>query len=699
MRQVGQSLSNRTRLYARLAGATVRVALGGLLSRDRERLRERQFDAFISYSHALDGRLAVALQQALHRLARPWYRLRALHVFRDDTNLAANPDLWSSITTGLGAARYFVLLASPEAARSEWVGKEIHHWREHKPEHRMLLVLTAGELHWDPEARDFDWERTDAVPRALSGAFGDEPRYVDLRFARDLEPLSLRDPRFRDAVADLAAAIHERPKDELIGEDVRQHRRTRRIAWSAALALLGLAIAASVAAIVAVRERDRAEEQLRLATSRFVTQEATGALGDQHSQSVLLALEAHELSQTPEARSLLYRALARRPEIVRFMQSDAGAPSEVAFSPDGETLAAPTSSGVVDLWDADSGRLGQPVQVEGVPLLAAAYSESGDTLAAGAEDGSVHLFDAESRQEYSELRPRREYGAALSLTFAGDRRLAAGYSDDIVVLWDTDSGRVVDELKAPGGPVDELSFGSRGRQLAVGSGGATVDVWELRGLPGFVTSLDLGTTSEAVSFSPRGDTLAVGTLEGDVRLWDSRGWRPLDSPGRLPDAVSDLAFSANGRALAIATNDSEVRLWSTREVEWLREPLLGHIGSVAAVSFAPSGLGLASAGRDGNLIMWDPNRSDRLAQIFPAKTARGYARMAFDPVTGRLAWTAPRGGLLLGDLAGGRPTGASVSVTHEKHVRGVQTQPHHLQPRVQPGRRDARGGDWKGRPS
>ena len=468
------------------------------------------------------------------------------------------------------------------------------------------------------------------MPRALSGTFRDEPRYVDLRFARDLEPLSLRDPRFRNAVADLAAAIHEHPKDELIGEDVRQHRRTRQMAWHRGAGPFGLAIAASVAAIVAVRERDRAEEQLRLATSGSVAQEATGALGDQHSQSVLLALEAYELSQTPEARSLLYRALARRPEILRFMQSDAGAPSEIAFSPDGETLAAPTlQSGVVDLWDADSGRLGQPAQVEGVPLLAAAYSESGDTLAAGAEDGSVHLFDAESRQEYSELRPRREYGAALSLTFAGDRRLAAGYSDGIVILWDTDSRRVVDELPAPGGlGVSELSFGSRGRQLAVGSGGATVDVWELKGLPGFVRPLDLGTTSEAVSFSPRGDTLAVGTLDGDVRVWDSRGWTPLDSPGRLPGAVSDLAFSANGRALAIATIDSEVRLWSTRDLEWLREPLLGHIGSVAAVSFAPSGLGLASAGRDGNLIMWDPNRSDRLAQILScqdrARVIRGW---------------------------------------------------------------------------
>lgn len=30
------------------------------------------YDAFISYSHALDGRLAPALQSALHRFTKPW---------------------------------------------------------------------------------------------------------------------------------------------------------------------------------------------------------------------------------------------------------------------------------------------------------------------------------------------------------------------------------------------------------------------------------------------------------------------------------------------------------------------------------------------------------------------------------------------------------------------------------------------------
>jgi WD40 repeat protein len=415
--------------------------------------------------------------------------------------------------------------------------------------------------------------------------------------------------------------------------------------------------------LVAVSERDRAEEQLRLAVSRLLTQQAAEGLADQHSQSLLLALEAVGLSETPEARAMLYRTIVRRPEIVRFMQSDSGAPFDVAVSPETETLAVATQGGVVDLWDSDSGRLEGHVRVDGVPLLSTAYNESGDRLALGAEDGRVYLFDARSEEKVSELRPPRDYGPALTLAFAGERRLAAGYSGGIVIIWDTHSRRAVAKLPGPGSEaVDSLSFGSRGRRLAVSARSSAIDVWEIRDRPRLLRSQDLGpTVSEAVSLSPRGDTLAVGTVHGDVRLWDSRDWRPLASPARLPQAVSDLAFSADGAVLAIATNDSRVRLWSTRKRGWLRGPMAGHIGSVAAVSFAPSGLGLVSAGRDGNLITWDPIRRDRLAQILPVDVAREGARMAFDPGRGRVAWTTDDGRLLLAQLEASAQNGPSLS--------------------------------------
>jgi hypothetical protein len=75
-----------------------------------------RYDAFMSYSHAADNLLA----PALHAFAKPWNRRRALHVFRDKTSLAVSPELWPMIETALSTWRYFLLLASPESARSHW---------------------------------------------------------------------------------------------------------------------------------------------------------------------------------------------------------------------------------------------------------------------------------------------------------------------------------------------------------------------------------------------------------------------------------------------------------------------------------------------------------------------------------------------------------------------------------------------------
>ncbi len=215
------------------------------------------FDGFISYSHAADGRLAPAVQRGLQALAKPWHRRRALWIFRDQTGLAVTPALWTSITKALDSSEYFVLMASPEAAKSPWVNKEIEHWVATKSPDRILPVVTDGEWRWDTERGDFAADST-AVPAALRGAFTEEPLYLDLRWARDEGQLSLRHSRFRDGIAQLAAPMHGISKDDLEGEDVRQHRRARRL-WSVAIASLALlTLVASLTGVLAVRNADRA---------------------------------------------------------------------------------------------------------------------------------------------------------------------------------------------------------------------------------------------------------------------------------------------------------------------------------------------------------------------------------------------------------------------------------------------------------
>lgn len=160
-----------------------------------------RYNAFISYSHAANAGLAPALQSGLHRFARPWYRLRALRIFRDATNLSVSPGLWSSIEKELAEAEYFLLLASPEAAASPWIAREVDFWLTQRSPERLLIVLSDGEICWDQAAGDFDWARTTALPRRLSGAFREEPLYLDFRDLNTSHDLSWRNPAFRDRIA------------------------------------------------------------------------------------------------------------------------------------------------------------------------------------------------------------------------------------------------------------------------------------------------------------------------------------------------------------------------------------------------------------------------------------------------------------------------------------------------------------------
>jgi len=164
------------------------------------------YDAFLSYAHDADEVFAPVVQRGLQHLAKPWNRRRVMEVFRDETSLAASPGLWPSIRAALDASRWLVLLASPEAARSHWVGEEITHWVSAKGVDHLLVVVTDGTWVWDDDGGDLSPTST-AGPRALLGVFPAEPKYLDMTWARRDAGLTLRNARFRDQIATLASAI------------------------------------------------------------------------------------------------------------------------------------------------------------------------------------------------------------------------------------------------------------------------------------------------------------------------------------------------------------------------------------------------------------------------------------------------------------------------------------------------------------
>jgi hypothetical protein len=125
-----------------------------------------------------------------------------------------------------------------------------------------LILLTEGEIAWDEANAEFDWAVTTALPKQLSRVFAEEPLYTDLRWAKSADQLSTRHSQFRAAILNVAATLLQRPKDELDGDDVRQYRKARRLAWSGVASLVVLLVSALIAAYLAAQQRNLALRRL-----------------------------------------------------------------------------------------------------------------------------------------------------------------------------------------------------------------------------------------------------------------------------------------------------------------------------------------------------------------------------------------------------------------------------------------------------
>ena len=361
--------------------------------------RSLRYAAFLSYSRAADAGLATAIQQALHQFAKPWYRARAIRVFRDDSSLSVNPGLWTSITTALDDSEYFILLASPLASASPWVDRELDYWLAHHPSQTLLIAVSDGDIRWDPVGGDFDPDGTTCLPPALYGRLTEEPRWVDFRDIRGEHNLSLRVAAFRDKVADLAAPLHHIDKDELAGEDVRQHLRTLRLVRSGATALVVTTVLSIVAALVAVgqariatEQRDVVSRQLRVSAQRQLIAVADNILRTDPRLGLRLALTANTVVPGDEARAALVHAVGAT-RYAGSVRHDEGA-DNVAFSPTADVVA--TADEVLKLSAVQPGAA--PRLLSELPLAKdaggeLAFAPDGRTLMMAGFDGNIRFWD------------------------------------------------------------------------------------------------------------------------------------------------------------------------------------------------------------------------------------------------------------------------------------------------------------------
>jgi WD40 repeat protein len=171
---------------------------------------------------------------------------------------------------------------------------------------------------------------------------------------------------------------------------------------------------------------------------------------------------------------------------------------------------------------------------------------------------------------------------------------SAGFLDQTVRIWDTETGEPIRVLPVPELPW-HVAFSPDARVLAASCSGQIVrwrtDTWQRQ--PPLLAGAEFVAN---ITFSPDGSLLVCGTKTGHLMVWETRSSKRLVT---LPLPGEKLAFSPDGRRLAVCRDmSSDIHLIDPRTGQQLGV-IRDHDAHVQGLAFSPDGRALASADSAG----------------------------------------------------------------------------------------------------
>jgi WD40 repeat protein len=277
----------------------------------------------------------------------------------------------------------------------------------------------------------------------------------------------------------------------------------------------------------------------------------------------------------------------------------------IAYSPDGQTLAASDSNGDIRLWSVPDGQCLLTCSGHTNWVRAIEFSPDGRYLASSSDDRTIRLWNLQDGTCWQTL---AEGIHSLGLSFSPDGRyLASGSIDNLIYYWHLETGFCERQFVGHQNWSMDVCFHPHGHKLASGSADGTVRVWDVAtggceivwvGHDNWVTTID---------YSRDGNTILSGSLDGSLRLWDAS--EPVDRLAcRLTisghgDEIWSAVFSPDDTQIASAGVGGCLRIWRASDGCCIHN-LEGHSDRLWAVAFHPHGDRLASGGEDRTIRVW-----------------------------------------------------------------------------------------------
>lgn len=298
--------------------------------------------------------------------------------------------------------------------------------------------------------------------------------------------------------------------------------------------------------------------------------------------------------------------------------------SDFRFSADGKrlavkhtTVASRRGRGTTQVWDLDAKKeVTLPQLGEGDAYVTVAFSPEGATLAAGSSTGVIHLCDAAGKSLHAWKgyqpaagNPHYEFEPFDStIAFTPDGRLVvATGTGGLVRRWEVATGKEL--LAATNSPESEVlgvAYAPDGKRLATACSDGSVRVWDMASGKEFrrlvgppVGEAAAGRTNQAfaVAFTPDGRSLVTGWLSGALQVWDVERGKQVHQLAGHSSVVAALAVTPDGRRLASADWAGNIFWWDLADGKQLKQ--LAAAGPAQKIAMSPGGRLLAAVGRSG----------------------------------------------------------------------------------------------------
>jgi WD40 repeat protein len=310
---------------------------------------------------------------------------------------------------------------------------------------------------------------------------------------------------------------------------------------------------------------------------------------------------------------------------VRRLQVSRGAVHVLAVSPDGKTLAAGAGN-EISLWDIATGKqtgrgpLANGAAAKSDRVMEIAFAPDGRTLAVRDEGRTGYLWDVAAAGVVRRLEGHRGGLTSIAFSPAGNLVATGAWEDPVVRLWDPATGKQVRQITAHQRDVLSVAFSPDGKELATAGNLDPVRFWDpTTGRRLREAEAHQACSAHQLCYYPGGKRLA-GIAGLRVVVWDTASGKVLLRGEGEPDNRERLSVAPDGKTLATAWGAHTFDLWDAATGK-LRHHFDGHREAVCAVGFTADGRSLYSAAALSSVLLWDAATGTKRGQIDGASNA------------------------------------------------------------------------------